>query len=490
MDKRISFFGIDFGTTNSAAFSFTGIGDDINPISYGDDEGRPFPSIVAINRANGEVITGRDAKDKRNELSENYEYITSIKTIIDSDATWEIAGDVWTPEDVAKEIFLALKKRVERNNENELNDVVVAVPNGFSSAKKHHLRNAAKKAGIDIKMFISEPTAAFCSNYNDLKSCSNVAVFDWGGGTLDVSILNVKNGKINELATSSMQYAGDDIDKKIAEKVHHIFMQQIKKNRPHMYKEISVDDLDAKTKDQLMVRCENAKIKFEDEDNVRISINNYGSFGPVSCILDYEDFRLLVDEDVEKALSVLDGTIVEAHENKVTIDKILCVGGSSKLRPLKEKIVSKYGEDMIYYPTKVMWDIAQGAAISSSRSSSFCSNQDIGIILSDGTFLKLIEKGQRIPTMENTATLAIVSDENKAKFVITDAVNERDRSFIEYRLVDARGFLGEVFEVSCYVDQDFIFRLKIHSNKASDNINDVWTYSKLKIFYDVGGSNS
>lgn len=84
-NKKIKWVGIDFGTTNSAAISFVDEGHSIGRFGHGDDQGTPFPSIVGINKQTGEVITGRDAKNRRIELSENYEFFTSIKSIIDKD---------------------------------------------------------------------------------------------------------------------------------------------------------------------------------------------------------------------------------------------------------------------------------------------------------------------------------------------------------------------------------------------------------------------
>ena len=93
MTNRTSWFGIDFGTTNSAAVSFTGTSqDNLEQITYGDNEGRPMPSVVAVNKETGEVLVGREAKNKRNSRLYGYHYFGSIKTILDSDEKWKIAG--------------------------------------------------------------------------------------------------------------------------------------------------------------------------------------------------------------------------------------------------------------------------------------------------------------------------------------------------------------------------------------------------------------
>lgn len=479
MTSKYSWFGIDFGTTNSAACSFTGMSQaTIVPICYGDDEQRPFPSVVAIHKKTGEIITGREAKRRRNELIGEYEYFSSIKSVIDSSKTWNIAGKEWTPEDIAAEIFKSLKLRVERGNSNVIDEAVVAVPNGFTAEKKTHLRNAAKKAGIKIKMFISEPTAAFCSNYNELKSCNNVAVFDWGGGTLDVTILKVDDGKVMEMASSGMQFAGDDIDKKIAQKMHMRFMRG---KTPS----ISFDELDPSTKDRLLEKCESAKCDFEDEDVVSISMLKYSNYGPVRDSIDYDYFSLLLEEDVNNAVMCLEDAIKKAGLNTTSLDCILCVGGSSKLRPLKERLIDIYGEDMIYYPDRVMWDIAKGAAISSSRSSTFCANQDIGILLSDGELFPLLRKGQPLPCVEFETSFAIIDDDKYAKFVLTDNKHEGKRTFTETMVHLTRGFLGEHFIVKCYVDQDFIFKVAIRSSASYKDKFIVWKYSNLKVYYQI-----
>ena len=480
MAVQSSWYGIDFGTTNSAASSMTGdTKETVRQINYGDDEGRPFPSLVAINKVTGEVITGREAKVHRNELEGEYVYFSSIKSIIANEVSYEIAGKKWTPVDIAAEIFKGLKEKIGR--ERVCKEAIVAVPVGFTADKKRNLREAARRAGIELKMFVSEPTAAYCSNYVALRSCHHVAVFDWGGGTLDVAVLEIEGGRVYELATEGMQIAGDDIDLKLARKMHSEFCKQKGISK-------SFEDIDVISKDTLLGRCEDAKIELsDDEDYARINLNNYDELGTVRGVIEYDQFSELIEPEINKAMFCLKSAIEKSGLNRANIDCILCVGGSSKLRPLKERLISEYGEDMLYYPKMVMWDIAKGASLISMSSGTYGLNQNIGLMLSDGEFYTLLNKGQLLPCREKKISVALVTDEKFAKFVFTDSKDEKLRSFVQNVKVPAGGFYEEQFVLSCFIDDDNLFRLKVQSSRFMKTILHTWTYDKLKVFYDLEG---
>ena len=482
MNRQINWFGIDFGTTNSAAVSFTGTDLlSVKEIDCGDYEGRPFPSLVAINVKNGSVITGREARERKNELSSEYKFFSSIKSIIGSDVPYEIAGKKWKPVDIAAEILKGLKRNVSENKGLKCDEAIVAVPIGFTADKKKNLREAAKKAGINVKMFISEPTAAFCSNYMNLKGNKYVAVFDWGGGTLDIAMLKVEDGKVYEMATDGMSVAGDDIDKLIADKIHARIAEE-----KGIRKELS--ELDDITKDTLLMRCERAKCSFSDGDEVAtIRINRYDEVGTVRQSIEYDFFAELISPIVADAIRLLEGVIRKAGLTTANVDKILCVGGSSKLRPFREKIEEIYGREMLYYPEKVMWDIAKGAAIVNMSSGKFGLNQDLGLILDDGEFFPLILRGQTLPCRERVISFAITNDEKHAKFVVTDAKEPEKRSFTQYITVPAGGFMKEQFELACFIDPDHLFRLSIRSTQFMKQYLHFWTYDKLKIYYGIEG---
>lgn len=475
--------GIDFGTTNSAAISFLYERDSIERYEHGDSQGTPFPSIVGINKNTGEIITGRDAKNRRLELSEEFVFFTSIKTIIDKNKHYTVAGRIWTPVMLAAEILKGLKKEILRRKVNA-ESVIMAVPVGFLPSKKRKLREAAELAGIKIETFISEPTAALVSNYKELKMCKNVAVFDWGGGTLDVSILHIEGGRIEEVITDGMDLAGDNIDRKIAEQMHKKYC--LKKDVIKAF-----DEVDGKSRDRLLVKSEAAKIALsEGEDVANVMVPKYDNNGPLLASMDYELFKELVEPEVDQAIRCLDRAISKAHLNKANIDAVLCVGGSSSLKPFKERIQELYGEKVVY-PKRVMWDIAEGAAtigMTNSRGG-YGMNQNVGVILSNGTFFPLLRKGQNIPCKEKRINFAAVTDEKSVRFLITDAEAPEDRTF-EHPVVierEGQGFMSEQFEVSCFVDPDLLLRFRVRSTKFMREYLYMWTYDKLNIYYRIEG---
>lgn len=153
-------FGIDFGTTKSGVAFY--IHDNGKLVRCGDLDGAPLTSSVAINRNTGEVVVGSAAKTKRIEWGEQASYMHSVKMNMDN-KNWyiEVCGVKKYVEDIASEVFLALKKEAMSQYNYDIDSAIVAIPVGFSPEKREKIRQAARKAGIEIKTFISEPTAAF-----------------------------------------------------------------------------------------------------------------------------------------------------------------------------------------------------------------------------------------------------------------------------------------------------------------------------------------
>lgn len=470
------YFGIDFGTTNCAIYGFTQSGNKITKIQYGDEEGQPFPSIVAINNETGEVFTGRSAWRKKNELDETCTIFSSVKTVIDKDETYTIAGKVWTPVMIATELFKMLKREVKKRTGAILDEATVAIPVGMSAPKRATIRKAALEAGIEICSFVSEPTAAFLANYRELRAAKNIAVFDWGGGTLDCSVISHNKGKIEELASDGMYRAGDDIDKELAERVHAIVASA--KNSS-----LAFEDMPSTARDKMLVRCEQTKINFEDKTDKSIIIPNYGDLKVVNQKLSYDWFCEVIRPKIEKAMECLERTIRQSGVGEANIDKILLVGGSSNLAPLCAEMKKKFG-DRVISPEEKMWSVAKGAAIITIEPGAYMSNQSIGLKMSDGSYFELLPKNKKLFRWNVRNTFGIVDSSKEARFIFSGS-KDIDESDDHYKVLEipTYKFLEEMINLVAFVDDDLVFTVVAGSSMRPKAYRRVWQYLKLKTYF-------
>ena len=337
-------FGIDFGTTNSAV-----IGRQLlHTQKYGDKDEQPFPSLVAISRATGKVhAIGREAWNHRLELAESCEMLSSAKMYLGTDKVWRIGPEAWTPMRVVTEILKGLRSRVsERGSGAVLDSAVIAIPVGFAPEKRRALRKAARDAGIDIKGFVSEPTAAVFRNFEEVHQWPTVVVFDWGGGTLDISVVSIRGDVVEEIATVSNPIGGDVLDRILAEWAHMQILRKGSRNGPPF------DGMDARYRDLLLSQCEIAKRALVNEDLVEISMQRYGEFGTVNLILVEEEFLELMRPKINEAIATLEEGV--QNRARLSFDQIGCivmVGGSSNLRGLRAAMDEKSWTCDIRFPS-------------------------------------------------------------------------------------------------------------------------------------------
>ena len=473
------FYGIDFGTTSSAVVG-TYIDNGIRADYFGDAEGLPIPSVVAIDKVTGDVFTGREAWKKRTELSESCEFITSVKSFLDQKKTLTIAGGEWTPEDIACELFKSLKNTVAETTDyrEDLDTAMVSIPVGFSPEKRDVLRRAAKRANINISSFVSEPTAAFFSNYSELKACSTVAVFDWGGGTLDVSILRNNGGQILELAKTGKNIAGDYIDEKLARRIHAKIAM---KNN----KEISFDDMPPSARDKLLVKTEDAKRKFSDVDSLNIAMVNYGDFGIVNEKMDYATFCDIVQPEIEMAMDCLKDAIDQSKVGRGNIDRILMVGGTSKLKPLITQMRAEYG-DLLFVPESPDWDVGHGASLLSIKAGENYSNQSVGLLLSDNSYFSLLDSNTPLNNWSKDFVFGIVDKSEDAQFVFdgSQAIRQMTDHCRSLKF-EAYYFLQEKIKMHVYVDENLVFHAEVCSSMMPTNTTKIWSYPNLKCYYKL-----
>jgi molecular chaperone DnaK len=286
-------FGIDFGTSNSAVVLY-----EVNYKHFtniGDEDNNPIPSVVAIDRLTQEVWCGRKVKQHILELRdrERHFVIDSIKTRLASDETWLVGRTTWNAEKVAGELFRFLSRSVEMISGSPIREAVVAIPIGLGLKKRKAIRKAAELAGIKVLDFVSEPTAAFMGNARDLGHCKYVTVFDWGGGTLDISVLEVAGDCITERYTDGWPVAGDEIDKKFAEWIHSQLTES------HGLR-IAFENIAPNERQNLINQAEDCKCRFQcdDVEQQMVRLGRYAGISPVELLVKKEEFEDLISPAV------------------------------------------------------------------------------------------------------------------------------------------------------------------------------------------------
>lgn len=464
MEKE-NFFGVDFGTTNTALVHFSKyhgkmfIGDQNNTE-------RPLPSVVAINIKSGKITVGKEVKDNLSSYeTDDCKVVFSVKTILNQDKITDkngqpivINGKTLTPIDIASEIFKNLKETTTKKNLS-MDEIVLSVPINFSASKKNCLITAAKNAGIKVTKFVSEPTAAFISHYTELQAFKNIIVFDWGGGTLDISALNLENGAIREVYTANLYKAGDDIDKAFA---RNVYEKQIRKYGLSL---IPIEKLDSREYDDLLTKTETAKIELSRKDTVKDIVQLQGA--PKIVEFSYNDLKLSAEPFIDTAIDLLTHVITKAFKNELP-SCILCVGGSSKLRLLQEKL-KKLFDARLYFPENPEWDIADGACVidaSPMEKNIYTLANDIKLQLSDGNTITLLSDGQPLPCKSVTVNLSTIDCSEKANFIITCKKDEKLCATLP-----VLGGIDEVLVLYAYVDPCFILHIDVENKKTNESYN-------------------
>ena len=478
------FFGIDFGTTNSATVGLL----QGHTTLFGDDAGQPYPSIIAVNETTGQVVAkGREAWNGRQELSRSCRILTSAKLHIGEKDSERIGPETWSPERVVMEVLKGLAERVrERGNGALLEKATMAIPVGFPPEKRKALRKAAQGAGIEIEGFISEPTAAIVQNYDRVQKWRKVVVFDWGGGTLDISIVELADDAVHEIGTLSRNIGGDNLDLSIAEWAHSQILAEAGENGPPFA------GMDSRFRDIMIARAEAAKRTLSDEDETSLNINNYGTFGARRISLNFAEFTSMMSPFIKEALDALEECIMtRAALSPDQIDCIIMVGGSSKLRGLRDAIYERNWPFDPILPEDSDWNVAQGAAVLAANFGLYTSSQDLGVLLSDETTYPILQDGDIIDHTPERMGFHLVEETDHARFVFVEGRRASDGSLTDsnravgYLSVPTYGFVNEEIEVESFVDRDFLLQIHARSVRHADSQRKTWTYPELRFSYHL-----
>ncbi len=326
--------GIDLGTTNSCVAVMEGGEAVIIPNAEG---GRTTPSVVAFSK-NGERMVGQIAK--RQAVTNPDRTISSIKRDMGTDHRVKIDGKSYTPQEISAMILTKLKKDAEAYLGETVTDAVITVPAYFTDAQRQATKDAGTIAGLNVKRIINEPTSAALAYGVDKETAQKVMVYDLGGGTFDVSVLDISSGIIEVLATAGNNHlGGDDFDKCIADWLVAQF-------RSTNHIDLSRD---AAAMQRIREAAEKAKIELSSLTSAAISLPYIasGKDGPLhlEATLTRAKFNELTDRLVQLTREPVKQAMSDAGVTAADISKVLLVGGSTRIPAVQELVKSITGKE-------------------------------------------------------------------------------------------------------------------------------------------------
>ncbi len=391
--------GIDLGTTNSCVAVMEGG----KPVVIANTEGaRTTPSVVAFTKT-GERLVGEPAK--RQAVTNADKTIASIKRHMGTDYKVDIDGKKYSPQQISAMILQKLKGDAENYLGEKITEAVITVPAYFNDAQRQATKDAGKIAGLDVKRIINEPTAAALAYGLDNEKEQKIMVYDLGGGTFDVSIIEIGDGVIEVLATAGdNRLGGDDFDQKVTD----YMLAEFKKN----------EGVDLSNDKMALQRLKEAAEKAKKElssattTNINLPFITATSEGPkhFDMNLTRAKFDELTHDLVERTATPVTTALKDAGLTSGEISKVLLVGGSTRIPAVQDKVKALTGHE----PSKSLNPdecVALGASVQGGK---LAGDEGAGdILLLDvtplslsietmgGVATRLIERNTTIPTKKS-----------------------------------------------------------------------------------------
>jgi molecular chaperone DnaK len=394
--------GIDLGTSNSAAAVMEGGRPAIIPSAEGTSlGGKAFPSYVAFTKS-GELLVGEPAK--RQAVSNTEGTVAAIKRKMGTDHKVRVHGKEYTPQQISAFILQKIKRDAEAYLGEPVSKVVITVPAYFNDNQRQATKDAGTIAGLDVVRIINEPTAAALAyGLDKSEKEQRILVFDLGGGTLDVTVMEFAHGVFEVIATNGdTQLGGTDMDEVLMNSVITQFKQEtgvdLSKDKMAMWR--------------VREACEKAKIELSTTTTTEINLPfiSADANGPkhLSTNITRAKLEELVNPIIERCRGPMQTAMKDANLTEEQIDAVILVGGPTRM-PMVQRFVERYAGKKIQRGMDPMECVAMGAAIQGAVLAGEVKDVllldvtplSLGIETLGGVATKLIARNTTIPTLKS-----------------------------------------------------------------------------------------
>lgn len=465
----MSIIGIDLGTTTSeVAYYVNGKAEIIKNIQEGDST--VIPSVVLIE--DGDIKVGQIAKNQM--ILKPKKTVIEIKKLMGKDKNISIENKEYSPIEISAMILRKIKEIAEFYIGEEVEEAVITVPANFNDKGRRDTKKAGEMAGLKVERIINEPTAAAIAyGINNLETNMNILVYDFGGGTIDVTVLELFNGVLDVKTSRGASIGGKDIDQLLIEYIMDKFLQEtgIKLDKENLRVLSALKNVSEECKKNLSFQNSwNVVVPYicVDENNDPVDLN---------MSISQEELGNIIEGIIKETENIVEDALMGANLEKREIDKVILVGGSTRLLQVKNMIKTKFGIDKIVTGINPEETVAIGAAIQCALKNNDIElnsnivvadacNYTLGVEVFGHKFDPIIKRDSKLPTKVKKLYKTVEDNQDEAIINIyegesEDVVNNEKLDTISIKDIPLGEKGKEIMEITFAYDLNGILNVDV-----------------------------